>query len=146
MTLAEIVFVGGIMGGVPGGSLTGPVVSGLDQPYPHCNGITVMDPEAPIEEIHGTVMDVRGVRPCIGQPGYLLATVNVAGRVLSIYLGPGSFLAEQGVNIAPGDALSGYAVHAGDTVTALTIEVSGQAVTLRDEQGRPLWNRSHISH
>jgi hypothetical protein len=139
--LRELIVAAGIFGG--GDGLAAAVTG--DQTYPHCNGISVLDPETPIEPVHGTVLDVREVHPCAGQP-YLLVRIESADRIVSVYLGPGSFLTEQGITIVPGETLSGDAAHAGHILTALTIEVGGRAVALRDAQGRPLWSRTGVTH
>jgi hypothetical protein len=86
------------------------------------------------------------VRPCIGQSDYQLVHVNMADKSVPVYVGPSSFLADQGIKLVPGEQMRSAVARTGDTLTALRIEVDGRSVALRDERGRPLWEHPRIAH
>jgi hypothetical protein len=130
--------------------VAGELVAGVDQPYPHCSGVTVLDAHEPLASIQGVVRSVEQARPCIGQPVYLVAHVKTQAeggtRTLAIYLGPKAFLEESGVGLQPGDFVQIAVARAGETLTALALDLDGRTVALRDPQGRPLWSGSRVAH
>jgi hypothetical protein len=150
MTFLELAIVGGLLGGALGAGMSGmpgPTVNGVEQPYPHCRGVTVIDPNTPVDDFHGVVVDVTEIRPCIGQPVYELAHIDTGKKVVTVYLGPEKFLANHGVSVSTGGTMSVSVAQAGGYLTALSVDVNGQAVNLRDEHGRPLWEQpSRLAH
>jgi hypothetical protein len=132
--------------------LTGGLVNGIEQPYPHCRGVTVLDEAHPLEQVDGIVRDVTMLNPCIGQPAYQVVRVERTeaehvGESVDVFLGPAAFLGRAGLDLQPGDLFRASVAQAGAVDTALSVDVGGRTVVLRDGQGRPPWGRAaHLAH
>lgn len=71
--------------------------------------------------------------------------IKTGSETVSVHLGPSWFLAKQGVAFAEGDQveITGSKMEMGGMPVVLAREVKkdGKTVTLRDEQGLPLWSQ-----
>jgi hypothetical protein len=92
----------------------------------------------------GTVEEVKEVEHAGMQGKGIHAMMKTDQGVIEIHIGPASFVSKQQFTIEKGDALEvvGSKVKAAgaDAVVARTIKKGDKTLTLRSEQGKPLWS------
>ena len=68
-------------------------------------------------------------------------TIQTAEGSRDVHLGPEWYWETEGIDLAPGDEVAITGLDEKDTFDIASVEnhTNGQAVTLRDESGRPLW-------
>lgn len=92
-------------------------------------------------DVSGRIASIGTDPSCaVGRGGFVrLELKDAQGASQSVDVAPASFLQQQGLNLAIGDdvAISGYAMD-GVLVAAL-IKKGDKSVTLRNDQGLPLW-------
>ena len=94
----------------------------------------------------GTVDEVQRTQPCEGCAGMggIHLVVNAESGPVTVHVGPASYVASKDFSFEKGDALvvTGSKVKMGGTDVVLAREISkaGQRLTLRNEQGFPLWS------
>jgi hypothetical protein len=99
-----------------------------------------------VETLSGTVIEVERLGPQrverLSQVHLLLKTDR---ETLTVQLGPESWLAQQNFNLAPGDqvTIKGSRINRPRETFLIAGEVKkgNQVLSLRDENGRPLWAR-----
>jgi hypothetical protein len=126
--------------------LPGPLGEGVAQRYPHCHAIPEILRIAAPEEIRGTIQALTTQRPCLAQATYLVARVDVDGPMMNVYVAPAEYLETRGVELSEGDDLHAWVVPAGAATTALSLEINGAQVLLRDELGHPIWETGAVTH
>jgi hypothetical protein len=108
---------------------------------------TVQYDRGTVETLSGTVMEVERLAPRrverLSQVHLLLKT---GGETITVKLGPESWLTQQNFNLAPGDqvTITGSRINRlrQSFLIAGEVRKGNQVLSLRDENGRPLWTRS----
>lgn len=107
-------------------------------------GMPYYDP-ATETTVKGTVEEVKQHEMMMGWMGTHLA-LKSGNETFDVHLGPSGFLQDEGVSFARGDEIEviGSKVKMGETnaLLARQIKQRDKTLTLRDEQGRPLWSQS----
>jgi hypothetical protein len=92
----------------------------------------------------GTIAEVREVDHAGFRGKGLHVTLKTAGETFDVHVGPLSFVQEKNLTLVKGDEveITGSKVkeESGSSVIAKSIKKGGTTVTLRDDQGRPLWS------
>jgi sporulation protein YlmC with PRC-barrel domain len=84
-----------------------------------------------------------GVTTPMGSSGL---RAQAGSQVISVFLGPASFLQEQQISLKPGDSItvegSQVMLRNSPALLATRLTKEGKSIELRDRQGQPLWSRS----
>jgi hypothetical protein len=103
----------------------------------------VYDPDT-VSTVRGTASAVTVVPGRGGRTGGTHVILESAERTVDVRLGPAWFLEREGVPIVKGDAIevTGSVVGSDDDAFLIARELKkgGKVVTLRDENGVPLWS------
>jgi hypothetical protein len=96
-----------------------------------------------VETVSGIVVAAPRPTPAGGLPERTQLTLKTEKETLTVYLGPGWFVAKQGLKIADLDQVqatgSRIMVQGKAALLAREIRKGNQILKLRNEQGQPLW-------
>jgi len=101
---------------------------------------------ATVETVRGLVVAAPQPTPKGGMPERAQFTLKTDRETLTVYLGPGWFVEQQGLKIASLDQVqvtgSRIMVQGKAALLAGEIRKGNQVLQLRNEQGQPLWRGS----
>lgn len=98
-----------------------------------------------VETISGKVVGVETFTPTNGRSSYgIHLMVQSEGEVISVHMGPGWYIENQGVRIKEGDEIvvkgSRITFEGSPAIVAAEIKKGDSVLTLRDANGFPLWS------
>lgn len=110
---------------------------GIGEHYPQ-----MYDPTT-VETIQGSVISVDTFTPMLGMRGGVHLSVETEAGVVSVHLGPSWYLDEQEMQITEGDNIevtgSKVTFSGEPVIIAATVRNGDRVLTLRDENGVPMW-------
>jgi hypothetical protein len=100
-----------------------------------------------VETLSGTVIEVEHLGPrAVARLSQVHLLLKTDGETVVVQLGPESWLAQHNFSLAPGDRVSitGSRINRPQRTFLIAGEVrkGNQVLSLRDENGRPLWAHS----
>ncbi|MEJ2689653.1 MAG: DNA-binding protein [Deltaproteobacteria bacterium] len=97
-----------------------------------------------VETIRGEVVSVDKIIPKKGMAYGVHATVKTNKETISVHLGPGWYIENQEVKIAPGDEIevkgSRVTFDGKPAIIAAEVKKGNEVLVLRDASGFPLWS------
>jgi hypothetical protein len=97
-----------------------------------------------VETITGEVLSVDKITPMKGMSYGVHIVVNTDKEMISVHLGPGWYIENQDVKIAPRDKIevkgSRITYEGKPTLIAAEVKRGNEVLTLRDANGFPLWS------
>lgn len=100
-----------------------------------------------VATVSGKVVSVDTVARRSGRFYGIHLVVKTADGDMSVHLGPGWFLSQKGMKIAPGDEVevtgSRVTYDGKPALIAAEVRKGSESLVLRDSKGFPLWSRWH---
>ena len=97
-----------------------------------------------VETINGEVVKIDTIMPLKGMSAGMHMSVKTDKGEISVHLGPGYFIENQDVKIAPKDKVeikgSRITFDGKPAMIAIEVKKGDQALKLRDESGFPVWS------
>ncbi len=110
-----------------------------------CAGVRTYNPVA-FETVSGEVIDVYRATSRQGYKSGLHLLVKANEETIDVHLGPISYIEGQNFNFEPGDILEIKGDRFTDspmpTMTAIEVKKDNNTLTLRDDDGFPMWRAS----
>lgn len=110
-----------------------------------CTGVRTYSQEA-LETISGEVIEVYRATSRQGYKSGLHLLIKANEETIDLHLGPISYIEGQNFNFEPGDALEIKGDRLKDSqmpaMTAIKVKKDNDTLTLRDEDGFPMWRAS----
>ncbi len=110
-----------------------------------CAGVRTYSPVA-LETVSGEVIDVYQATSRQGYKSGLHLLVKANEETIDVHLGPISYIEGQNFNFEPGDVLEIKGDRFTDspmpTMTAIEVKKGNDTLTLRDDDGFPMWRAS----
>lgn len=132
------------------GLLVAPQFSAAENPQgkaggPHKSEYTKLYNPGQVVTVRGTVENVTTMQPLEGMEEGVFVTMRTPrGQVVAVHLGPSWFIERQGDIVEQGDQIeirgSRVTVRGQELVMASELRKQDMVLTLRDEQGMPVWN------
>jgi len=101
------------------------------------------DPKT-VETITGQVVKVDRITPLKAMSSGVHMTVKTDGEQISVHLGPGFYVENQDVKIAPKDKVevkgSRVTFEGKPAIIAAEVKKGDETLKLRDENGFPMWS------
>jgi hypothetical protein len=119
------------------------LLSSCAQESPASNTQKIYNPQT-VETVQGTVLKVHFVPMASGRGQGVHILLETQRESVQVHLGPDWFLASQNLAIQVGDQLevvgSRVMLNGQDTIIASQVSKGEQTVTLRSQNGTPLWS------
>ena len=104
------------------------------------------DPKT-VETVKGEVVAVNQMTPMKGMGGGVHVSLKTEKETLSVHLGPSWFIENQDFKIGPKDTLevkgSRVTMQGKAVLIAAEVKKGDETLTLRDDNGVPVWSASH---